>query len=123
MLVVCPQCRGERRYTRLNWPKTGDVTENGVTTTDFIVTREVVDCERCAGAGRCEATERIPVVQDGRRIGTVPPTFDPARIISTSPLYSPRNGDFIFSGEAVIAHTMLGNGDLEAVAGFRWEQR
>jgi len=79
-------------------------------------------CRTCAGEGRIAATWRIAVMQDGRRVGTVMPSFDPDNIDSRSPLYRPRPGDFRREGDVWIASTMLGNGDLESVPGFVWDR-
>jgi hypothetical protein len=67
-------------------------------------------------------TERQPVTQCGRVIGTVPGTFEPMDIRSTSFWYEPRGGDFKWDGSAWVAAAQLGPGDLEAVPGFVWER-
>src|SRR5262245_54834958 len=79
-------------------------------------------CHICKGEGRVSATERVAVLQDGRRIGTVPPEFDPSTIRSMSFFYDVRPGDFRRDGDVWVAHTMLGAGDLEAVPGFVWDR-
>lgn len=63
--------------------------------------------------------ERMPVIQRGREIGTVPGDFDPNFIKSKSPFYDPRPGDFVRAETYWIAVDNLGVGDLEAVPGFR----
>lgn len=65
---------------------------------------------------------RVDVIQHGRKIGTVPATFDPSAIKSTSFFYSVRHGDFVRDGDAWIASRTLGPGDLEAVPGFVWDR-
>lgn len=67
-------------------------------------------------------TGRVPVVQHGKRVGSVPATFDPVAIKSTSFFYEPRGGDFVREGDAWVASRTLGPGDLEAVPGFVWER-
>jgi hypothetical protein len=64
-------------------------------------------------------TERREVWQDGRKIGTLPPDFDPYRAKTRSPLYHVRQGDFVFDGEKWRANPMLGAGDLAAIPGFQ----
>lgn len=63
-------------------------------------------------------TERLPVVQYGRRIGTMPPDFDPASVRSTSFLYDPRPGDFRREGDTWLVSRTLGASDVDCVAGF-----
>ena len=64
---------------------------------------------------------RLDVMQSGRKVGTVPATFDPMHIKSTSFWYEPRGGDFKREGDVWIANRTLGPGDLEAVPGFVWD--
>jgi hypothetical protein len=64
-------------------------------------------------------TERVAVFQHGKRIGTLPPMFDPACVASKSWLYEARPGDFKLGPDGWIANKMLGPGDLDAVAGFQ----
>lgn len=64
--------------------------------------------------------ERVPVMQRGRRVGTVPAGFDPLNARSTTFLYDMRPGDFRRDGDAWVADKTLGPGDLEAVDGFTW---
>ena len=63
-------------------------------------------------------TERLPVFQYGRRIGTMAPDFDPASVRSTSFLYDPRPGDFRREGDTWVAGRSLGASDVDCVAGF-----
>jgi hypothetical protein len=65
-------------------------------------------------------TERLPVYQRGKVIGSVPGTFDPETIKSTSFFYDVRRGDFIREGDGWTAAKNLGDGDLYAVPGFVW---
>jgi hypothetical protein len=67
-------------------------------------------------------TERQTVKQYGQSIGTVPGSFEPMDIRSTSFWYEPRDGDFKWDGSAWIAADSLGPGDFEAVPGFVWDR-
>ena len=63
-------------------------------------------------------TKRLPVIQHGRRIGTMPPDFDPANARSTSFLYDVRPGDFRREGDTWVVGRTLGASDVDCVAGF-----
>lgn len=63
-------------------------------------------------------TERVPVIQYGKRIGTLPPDFDPAFVRSISFMYDPRPGDFRREGDAWVVGRTMGAGDVDCVAGF-----
>ena len=123
MKVTCPDCKGRGMVdvatrgdeTMMAWDK---ASPDQLTHT---VRRE--SCSRCAGTGQATATGRIPVLQDGRCIGTVPASFDPLRINSQSWMYTPRPGDFERQGDAWVASLTMGPGDLEAVPGFVWQRR
>ena len=65
---------------------------------------------------------RVDVMQHGRKVGTVPATFEPTAVRSTSFFYDVRQGDFVRDGETWVASRMLGPGDLEAVPGFVWHR-
>lgn len=123
-MVTCPQCSGRRRYYRPKATPMPPITNapHDVGSVAIAYERELIKCPKCDGSGEIAQTERVPVMQDGRQIGTVPPSFDPQRIESTSPLYDPRAGDFVRAGDAWSAHPMLGDGDLEAVPGFVWKR-
>lgn len=57
---------------------------------------------------------------NGQQIGTLPATFRPETCRSKSPWYDPRYYDFVpFNGGWRVCRT-VGQGDLEAVHGFRW---
>jgi len=70
------------------------------------------------GEGHQVPTERLPVIQDGRRIGTMPPDFDPASARSTSFLYDVRPGDFRREGDTWVVGKTMGGGDVDCVVGF-----
>lgn len=63
---------------------------------------------------------RLPVIQHGREIGTLPAMFEPLTIQSRSFFYDARPGDFKRTAEGWEASRTLGPGDLEAVPGFLW---
>lgn len=65
--------------------------------------------------------DRIPVFQDGQRIGSVHATFEPMSIKSKSFFYDVRPGDFTRTKDGWDASRQLGPGDLHAVPGFRWD--
>jgi hypothetical protein len=77
---------------------------------------------REAGYGHLLETERVAVFQHGRKVGTVPPNFEPLNIKSNTFMYDVRPGDFKRDGDKWIASRTLGPGDLEAVPGFVWER-
>lgn len=62
---------------------------------------------------------RVDVIQDGKKVGSLPADFDPHFIKSRSFFYDPRPGDFRKEGNQWVAARMLGPGDLEAVPGFQ----
>lgn len=61
---------------------------------------------------------RIPVFQRGRKIGTVPASFEPMAIRSRSFFYDARPGDFTRTADGWEAAATLGPGDLDAVPDF-----
>jgi hypothetical protein len=63
-------------------------------------------------------TERLPVIKNGERIGTMAPDFDPDNVRSNSFFYDPRPGDFRQEGDAWIAARNLGASDPDCVVGF-----
>lgn len=63
-------------------------------------------------------TERVPVFQYGRRIGTLPPDFDPSFSRSNSFMYDVRPGDFTRTNEGWIAAKNMGASDVDCVVGF-----
>jgi hypothetical protein len=63
-------------------------------------------------------TERLPVIQYGRRIGTMAPDFDPASVRSNSFMYDPRPGDFRREGDKWVVGKTMGASDVDCVAGF-----
>lgn len=79
------------------------------------------ECIRRMGLGHLLPKDRLPVIQCGRRVGTLPPDFDPMAIKSRSFLYDPRPGDFRLEGKAWVASPTLGGGDFECIPGFERE--
>jgi hypothetical protein len=73
---------------------------------------------RAEGLERFMPTERLPVYQYGRRIGTMPADFDPASARSTFFMYDVRPGDFRREGDTWVADRTLGASDVDCVAGF-----
>lgn len=63
-------------------------------------------------------TERVPVFQYGRRIGTLPPDFDPTFARSVSFMYDPRPGDFTRNADGWVVGRTMGASDVDCVAGF-----
>lgn len=63
-------------------------------------------------------TERMPVIRNGQRIGTMPPAFDPAFARSISFMYDYRPGDLVRDGDSWIVGRSMGAGDIDCVAGF-----
>lgn len=63
-------------------------------------------------------TERVPVMQYGKRIGTLPPDFDPAFARSISFMYDPRPGDFRREGDVWVVGRTMGASDVDCVSGF-----
>lgn len=78
----------------------------------------VAELMRAEGLERFLPTERVPVYQYGRRIGTMPPDFDPASARSTSFLYDVRPDDFMRDGDRWIVGRTMGASDVDCVAGF-----
>lgn len=122
MLVTCPACRGSKRmdyYAGLPPASHGPMTVAVDATVEILRNQT---CRTCNGEGRIAATWNIAVMQEGRRVGTVPPSFNPNNIESRNQLYRPRPGDFRRDGDVWIANEWLGPGDLEAVPGFVWDR-
>lgn len=63
-------------------------------------------------------SERLPVFQYGRRVGTMAPDFDPVSARSKSFLYDVRPGDFRREGDSWVVGRSLGASDLDCVEGF-----
>lgn len=68
-------------------------------------------------------TERVPVWQYGRRVGTVPGDFDIAFARSNHFLYDVRPGDLKREGDHWVADRTLGASDLDCLVGFVRDQR
>lgn len=113
---------------RVDDPMTGDVTCYFDDGTAMKFDRRAVqdvglpELLRSVGLSKHIPSGRLDVEQDGRVIGTVPATFDPLHMKSTSLWYEARGGDFVRSGDKWIASRTLGPGDLEAVPGFVWQR-
>lgn len=101
---------------------------NGTVTYDIgdgrYATFDVREVERFGLARLLEAhgvempTERVPVFQYGRRIGTLPPDFDPAFARSNSFMYGVRPGDFTREGAKWVVAKNMGASDPDCVVGF-----
>jgi hypothetical protein len=63
-------------------------------------------------------TERVPVMQNGRRLGTLPANFEPLNARRRNSEYEVRPGDFRREGGAWIVEKTLCSEDLDAVIGF-----
>lgn len=63
-------------------------------------------------------TKPVMVFQRNQLVGKVPALWQPEVLVSKSPLYSWRPGDFEFRNNAWYADPMLGAGDLAAIEGF-----
>jgi hypothetical protein len=63
-------------------------------------------------------TKRVPVFQYGRRIGTLPPDFDPRFARSNSFMYDVRPGDFTREADAWVVGRTMGASDVDCVIGF-----
>lgn len=68
------------------------------------------------------SSERMPVFQRGKRIGSLPAIFNPVAWRVTSPFVDLRDGDFRLDADGWHAAKTLCPGDLEAVEGFVWER-
>lgn len=77
---------------------------------------------RAYGYGDQLPTVRVPVIHKGKRIGTLPPDFDPRNIKSNSVFYDGRPGDFTLVDGAWIVGRALGADDVDCVVGFSWEK-
>lgn len=67
-------------------------------------------------------TERVPVMQYGRRVGTVPGDFDLSFARSRSPFYDVRPGDLTRNGDVWVAARNLGASDLDCLVGFQRDE-
>ncbi|MCJ2009222.1 hypothetical protein [Methylobacterium sp. J-092] len=88
---------------------------------DTHVLREIglTEALRRVGIEPASQGQRMPVLQDGQMIGTVPSDFEPELIRSRSAHYETQPGDFRREGNAWIASQRLGQGDFEAIPGFK----
>jgi hypothetical protein len=121
--ITCPECHGRGKMEYAEQSPMPEMVRVSAAVTDSETLRKVTkDCETCGGTGRTNSTERIMVLQHGRRVGSVPPSFDPRAIKSGSFFYDVRPGDFIREGDHWKASRTLGPGDLESVPGFVWDR-
>jgi hypothetical protein len=121
--ATCPRCYGRGKVERAVWPDMPTPMRVSQAVPKLETFRRVTEtCAQCDGAGSIARTEPVPVMQSGRRVGSVPATFDPTKIKSTNWLYDVRPGDFVRDGDTWIANRTLGPGDLEAVPGFVWDR-
>lgn len=89
----------------------------------MVETLGLVEVARVMGVAHLLPTGRLPVMQDGAQVGTVPATFEPLTIRSRCALYDPRPGDFRREGNTWVASSALGPGDLRAVPEFVWDPK
>lgn len=122
-MIMCPECKGQRRryYIVRSEPLPITNKPDVILSSDVTIGRRLEDCRSCRGVGRIKQTGRVPVIQDGQRIGSVPAMFDPLAVKSASLLYNPRAGDFRREDDHWIVDSTLGPGDLEAIPGFVWD--
>ena len=73
-------------------------------------------------AGIEPPTGRLPVYQRGKKVGTVPASFEPMAIKNTSFFYEPRGGDFIRTDDGWEACHTICPGDFDAIPGFVWDR-
>ena len=74
----------------------------------------LLDCLNIAVSKR-----RLPVVYEGRIVGTLPASFDMRFAKSKSFLYDFRPGDFTLQDDKWLASSSLGLGDLDCVVEFQ----
>lgn len=122
MKMTCPECNGHRRLYYIVEPAPFVISDKPDEPVDMAIEKRLEDCRRCLGAGHVTITDRMPVMQEGRKVGTVPPTFDPTNIRTNSIMYDPRPGDFVWQNDHWVASPMLGDGDLGVVSGFAWDR-
>jgi hypothetical protein len=121
--ITCPECRGRGKMEYVApRPMPRMSAMNAAIDGTETVQKLTKNCETCGGTGRTNSKEPVPVIQHGRRIGWLSPSFDPNNFKSTNWLYDARPGDFVREGNHWIAARTLGPGDLEAVPGFVWDR-
>lgn len=74
---------------------------------------------RQSGYGDYVPTRRLDVHQNGRKIGSVPPDFDPAMVRTRAWLAESLPGDFHREDDIWVASQALGPRDLDVVPGFK----
>lgn len=103
----------------MNETVTYEIGDGRRVTLDARVVREFGLAEVMRSCGVEVSTERVPVMQYGRRVGTVPGDFDLMFARSRSPFYDVRPGDLVRQGDAWVAARNLGASDLDCLVGFR----
>lgn len=97
---------------------TYDLGDGRCATFDERVVREACLAALADAYGVQMSTGRVPVMQYGKRIGTLPADFDPAFARSISFVYDVRPGDFRREGNAWVVGRTMGASDVDCVAGF-----
>lgn len=103
----------------MNETVTYEIGDGRCVTLDARVVREFGLAEVMRSCGVEVPTERVPVMQYGRRVGTVPGDFDLAFARSRSPFYDVRTGDLVRDGDVWVAARNLGASDLDCLIGFQ----
>jgi hypothetical protein len=103
----------------MNETVTYEIGDGRYATFDARVVREFGLAEVMRACGVEVPTERVPVMQYGRRVGTVPGDFDLSFARSSSPFYDVRPGDLVREGDVWVAAKNLGASDLDCLVGFQ----
>lgn len=74
---------------------------------------------RRTGVDPANQGSRLPVMQKGQIVGTLPASFEPSAIGDQSFMYGSKPSDFRREGNVWVADQMLGLGNLASVPGFR----
>jgi hypothetical protein len=103
----------------MNETVTYEIGDGRYITFDARTVREFGLAEVARACGVKVPTERVPVMQYGRRVGTVPGDFDLSFARSRSPFYDVRLGDLVREGDVWVAARNLGASDLDCLIGFQ----